>query len=117
VSFFADAQVTISDKAADYFLEVDDKFHILETQIHTEDVIIKNLQQQVLTQKLIIKTYSDPIKGDSVEFRKMIATKDEQMSLKDKENKFLKRSLVKQKILTWVFVIGFGAVLVKDITK
>ena len=113
-SFFASAQVTISDKAADYFLEVDDKFHILETQIEVKDRIISDLNDKILTYKLIVKTYNDPIKGDSVEFRNKLATKDEELSFKDKETKSYKREANKQKVLKWVFIVGLGAIIVEE---
>ncbi len=112
--FFASAQVTISDKTADYFLEVDDKAHICDTQIKVKDLIISDLKRQILTQKLIIKTYNDPIKGDSALFRQKLATKDEELSFKDVEIKSQKKEIRKQKLLKWVVIIGLGAIIVEE---
>lgn len=110
-SFFVDAQVTISDDVADYYLELDDKFHILEREIDTKDLVIKYLQKQIITQSLITKTFS----SDSSTFRNYLETKNNQLAFKDKELIISKKEIRKQKFEKVVVIVVATAIIVVEV--
>lgn len=109
-SFFARAQVTISDEVADYYLELDDRFKLLSIEVVDLKKINENLRKQLLLSQSITKTYV----SDSSVFRGIIATKDEQLSFKDKELNLARKEIRNQKLKKWIFIIGLGFVIVEE---
>ena len=110
-SFFASGQVTISDDVADYYLELDDKFHIMERQLITKDQIIDNLKKQLITSGLITKTFTN----DSSVFRGIIVTKDSELAFKDKELEISKKEIRKQKFQKVVVIVVATAIIIVEV--
>jgi|GEM_PF-6926821 len=109
-SFFARAQVTISDDVADYYLELDDRYKLLTIEVVDLKKINENLNKQIAQYKFIGTTYV----SDSSVFRGIIATKDQQLTFKDKELKLANKEIRKQKIKKWIFIIGLGFVIIEE---
>lgn len=110
VSFFARAQVTISNDVADYYLELDDKYKLLSIEVVDLKKINENLRKQLLLSKSITKTYV----SDSSVFRGIIATKDQELSFNKEELKLAHKEIRNQKLKKWIFIIGLGFVIVEE---
>lgn len=76
-SFFASAQVVIPPAVARYFLEQDDRVKILIQKDSINQLLVGNLSQQIEIKNKIITIY----KGDSVIFKNIITTKDEEIAV------------------------------------
>jgi hypothetical protein len=102
ISFSASAQVVIPDAVADYYLELDDKSKVWLRTIDTQGVIIQQLKFQIITQQSISKSCLT----DAVIFNAKIATKDDQLAFKDKENKLARKEIRRQKFHKVLIVVG-----------
>ena len=100
------AQVTIPDNAARYYLEQSERAKILTEQVVIKDKQISNLEKIVVLKDNFIETY----KRDSVSFTKIIQLKDEQLELNKKQALLAKKEIRKQKIQKKL--IGIGAIVV-----
>ncbi len=93
-SFLSQAQVEITNEVADYYLELHDKYKIQNGVIERQKVVIGQLKFQIITQQSV----SNSCMADVVTFNSIIATKDDQLAFKDKENKLAKKEIRKQKL-------------------
>ena len=81
--FCANAQVTISEKTARYFLEQDDRAKLLEKKDSISQAIIKNQGLLLINKDKIIETYQ----YDSVIYEKLLAIKDSTISDRNEQLK------------------------------
>lgn len=93
-SFISQAQIEIANEVADYYLELHDKYKIQNEVIEKQKVTIGQLKFQIITQQSV----SNSCMADVVTFNSIIATKDDQLAFKDKENKLAKKEIRKQKL-------------------
>lgn len=92
--FLSQAQVEITNEVADYYLELHDKYKIQNGVIEKQKVTVGQLKFQIITQQSITNSCMSEV----VTFNSIIATKDDQLAFKDKENKLAKKEIRKQKL-------------------
>lgn len=91
---FCNAQVTIKSSTARFYLELYDKYEILVVKDSMQTELIGNLRTEIKLKDKVIETY----KSDSVTYKMLVETKDEEIRLSKKE---VKKQKV-QKVLSWV---------------
>lgn len=97
--------VTIPDEVSRWFLEQDDKVSVLQTQVTTLKLEILSLKHQVKIQQTTVSLHVD----DSKILKALIDSKQEQLSIKEKELRSARREITKQKILK---VLGWATAAV-----
>lgn len=104
----AEAQVTIKENVARFFLEEAEKAKILSEQVVIKDARIRNLGNLLTTKDSIITTY----KNDSVTYNNLIDLKQEQIKLKTEELKIANKEIRKQKVQKKLVMIGSVVVVI-----
>lgn len=108
ITFCASGQVTIPDDVSRFFLEQREQVKMYEKIVVTKDRRIALLEQKVITQGLIIKTYE----SDSLSFRGIINTNTDLLKFKDKQLAQANKEIRRQKRQKNVIIgAGSGAVV------
>jgi hypothetical protein len=106
--FISKAQeVRISPGAAEFYLEVYDKYQILTKKDSLNEQIIEHFQYSINTRDLLISNMRQSEKA----LTKVIALKDEQNQLSEEEIKYLKKQLRKEKFKTIAVAVGSGVLI------
>jgi hypothetical protein len=108
--FLATSQdkVCISQPAAIYYLEVADKYYVLQVKDTMQEALIDGLREESRVRGSIIIT----LENDSNIKDKMIETKTEEITFKDVEIKSLKKEIRRQKVIKVVTWIGTVIIIV-----
>ena len=81
ITFCASSQVTLPDSVARFYLEQNEKVKVYEKIIVTKDSRISILEQKVIQQQIIIRTYE----SDARSFHGIINTNGDMLKFKDKQ--------------------------------
>jgi hypothetical protein len=100
-------EVRISPDAAEFYLEVYDKYQILAKKDSLNEQIIEHFQYSVNTRDLLISNMRQSEKA----LTKVIELKTFQNQLSEEEIKHLKKQLRKEKFKTIAVAVGSGVLI------
>jgi hypothetical protein len=108
VGLAAQAQeVKLPPDAARFYLEVYDKYKILEKRDSLNQLLVGNLQSENSAKNLLIQN----LESSNRILKEISSIKEQEITLRDEEVKYLKKQLRKQKTKTVLTAIGSGALI------